>query len=186
MQLTFLFIGIISLLVLLYVIKLLIENLRLKEITVFELTEKQKDFEIVKTGIHSICIIGLSSDFKVSELQANISTPNGEQIKLTENTIRYSSLRKGVKIFEQWKFTTHQHGTHTLNLTNLEEFLSKNPLLTSQKVFSNRQIETKSLKVLIKQSVSTKDRLIMILGFVFGINGLFWGVTIAINPTIFE
>lgn len=186
MQLTFIFIGIISLLVLIYSVRLFIRQLKLKEIVVFDLIERTKSFEIVESGIHSICIFGLSSDFTVSELKVSLSTPNGKEINLTKNKIRYSYLRKGIRTFEQWSFKAHHSGTHKLNLKNLEEFLSKNPFLTSQKPFSNRKTETKSLKILVKQSVSTKHRLISIIGLVLGVNGLFWGIIMGINPNIFE
>lgn len=184
MQIIFIFIGIISFPLLIYSIKLVINQLKLKEIIVFDLTEKTKDFQITKNGIHSICMLGISSDFKISGLEASIITPNGKQINLTENLIRYSSLRKRVKIVEQWKFETNQKGKYTLSITNLDDYISRNPILTSGKLFSNRKIETKSLKILVKQSVSTKHRLISIIGLVLGINGSFWGIMLGINPNL--
>ena len=117
MQLTFIFIGIISLLVLVYSVKLVIRQFKLKEIAVFDLIEKNKSFELAEIGIHSICIIGISSDFTVSDLNASIITPNGKEIILTEKKIRYSYLRKRVKTFEQWTFKSNHSGTHKLNLS---------------------------------------------------------------------
>ena len=184
MQIIFLFIGIISLLLLIYSIKLVINQLRLKEISVFNLTEKPKNFEITKSGIHSICMIGISSDFKISGLDASIITPNGKQIDLTENLISYSYLRKRVKTFEQWNFKTSHNGKHTLIIKNLEDYISRNPILKSRKPLSNRKTETKSLKILVKQSVSIKHRLISIVGLVLGVNGSFWGIILGINPNI--
>ena len=87
MQLTFIFIGIISLLVLVYSVKLVIRQFKLKEIAVFDLIEKNKSFELAEIGIHSICIIGISSDFTVSDLNVSIITPNGKEIILTEKKI---------------------------------------------------------------------------------------------------
>lgn len=184
MQITFILIGIISLLVLIYSIKLFIKQFKLKEIAIFDLIEKNKNFELVESGIHSICIIGLSSDFTVSDLKASIIKPNGKEINLTENKIRYSYLRKRIKTFEQWSFKSNHSGTHKLVLKNLEKFLSINSFLKSKKPFSNRI--TKTLKVLVKQSVSTKHRLVSIVGLILGINGLFWGIILGTNLNIFQ
>ncbi|TXD81295.1 hypothetical protein ESY86_17400 [Subsaximicrobium wynnwilliamsii] len=95
-------------------------------------------------------------------------------------------MRKRVKTFEVWTFKANHSGTYKLNLKNLEEFLEANPFLKSKKPFSNRKTETKKLKILIKQSISTKDRLISIIGLALGINGLFWGLILGINPSMFE
>lgn len=186
MQLIFLFIGFISLFILIYSINLLIKQFKLKEIAIFDIGEVNKSFKIVENGIHSVSIIGLSSDLTVDGLNAEINLPNGKEITLVKNKMRYSFHWKRTIAFEQWNFKTNFKGIHKLTLGNLEEFLLENPILKSRKPFSKRKAETRTLKILIKQSLSTKHRLILIIGLVIGINGLFWGLLIGIYPDIFH
>ena len=185
MRITFVLIGIIGLIVLIYSIILLFKQIKLKEIAVFDLVEKPKEFVILKSGIHSICLIGLNSNFKLSGLEARLSSPNGKDSTLKENRIKYSYFRKGEKTFEQWNFKSDQIGIHKLNFKYLEDFLSRNQFITSTNPLRGKKVETKSLKVLIKQSVSIKARFITIFGLVLGVNGLFWGIMMIINPNTF-
>ena len=108
MHIPFFLLGIICLLLLAYSIKLFIKQFKLKEIAYFELTEKDKTFKIKDPGLHSICIVGLSSGFSVYNLKASIIAPNGKETILKTNKIRNGSLRKQTRTIEQWCFQLNQ------------------------------------------------------------------------------
>lgn len=171
----------ISVTLILWSLFMLLKQLQLREIAYFDLIENPKSFNIAKTGIYSVSIVGINPDFNLKNLQASLKSLNGVETLLSKNKIRFAYLRKGTLAVEQWKFITNETGKYELYYPNLNQYLAENPKLISKKLFSNRQIETKSLKIAIKQSVPLAYRLFSLLGLFFGISGLSLGVFFAMN-----
>jgi hypothetical protein len=49
-----------------------------------------------------------------------------------------------------------------------------------------RKFETNKIKILVKESVPSWNRFLMIIFLVIGINAFFWGILLGIKPNIFE
>ena len=188
MQVTFLFIAIIGLTLVIYGIKLLIKELKLKEVAEFDLIDQTKSIDINKTGLYSINFIGIGHKYKFRANKAfdlSIIQPNGKNLKKINPNVNYHFIRKGKICIEIWRFDVIQKGIHRIEFIGLSEFIKKNPFIKSDEFLIKRKFETSKLKVLVKESVPGTNRFLMILSMVIGINAFFWGILIGIKPDLF-
>ena len=98
-------------------------------------------------------------------------------IPLHKTLLNYRFKRNGTIGLEYWHFNIEKDGIYNLNFFNINDLIIKDSMLISKRIFQkNRRAE--DLKILLKESISIKSRLLAIVCLVIGINALLWGILI--------
>jgi hypothetical protein len=183
MQILFIFIGIIGLLFIVFAIRIFIKIKSKKEIAIFELNNNPKVIEFNTKGLHSICFIGVG--FISDKGFFNVELKNKKQIQLIKTFPRYSFWHSGKIGIEIWKFKIDETGLYELVFKNVSDLVAKKPMLMSKRFFQSK-IKPESIRVLIKETIPVKYRILSIVFLVIGINAFAWGIIIGINPNVFQ
>ena len=84
MQLTFIFIGIVGILLLIYSIRILIKSSKNKQVAEFTLDSEIKLIELNSTGLYSLCFLGAGFLDNKGKFSAELKSENGNVIKLNK------------------------------------------------------------------------------------------------------
>lgn len=189
MQILFIFLGLIGLILTIYSIRLWIKEFNLNEISEFDLIEQPKNIEFKNVGLYSINFIGIGHRYRSktkNSFNLSITQPNGKTLELINPNINYHFKRKGKMGIEVWRFNVVEKGIHRIEFIGLSDFIKQNPYIESDELLIERKFETSKIKILVKESVPSWNRFLMIIFLVIGINAFFWGVLLGIKPNIFE
>ena len=189
MQIFFFPLASIGLILTIYSIRLWLKEFNLKEISEFNLIDQPKTIEFKEVGLYSINLIGIGLKYRSrakNSFRLSITQPSGKPLKLINPNSNFHFKRKGKMGIEVWRFDVAEKGIHNIEFIGLADFLKKNPFIKSDELLIERKFETDKLKVLIKESVSSWNRPIMIISLLIGINAFFWGLLLGINPDIFS
>jgi hypothetical protein len=180
MQLTFIFIGIVGILLLIYSIRILIKSSKNKQVAEFALDSENKIIELNSTGLYSICFLGAGYVDNQGKFRAELKSENGNLIKLNKTFPNYRFRQSGKLGLEYWNFEINKEGKYTLTFKNLTDFIAKESMLISKRMFQ-KNINPESLKILLKETIPTKNRIFSIIGLVIGVNALIWGILIGLT-----
>lgn len=179
LQFLFVAIGIISIILLYYSIHFFIKARKCKTIIEIPVDSNTHNLEFKTSGLFSLCFIGTKNISSDGSFKAMIYSSDFASITLKPTFPNWTFKEKGVYGVEYFKFNIKKTGYYTLDLKN------HNGLKTSQFVLPlngllDHQTDNSHLKIRIKQTVPSWQRLFSILGLVLGINGLTWGIMIGI------
>ncbi|WP_188655205.1 hypothetical protein [Yeosuana aromativorans] len=180
MQLTFIFIGIIGILLLIYSVRILIKSSKNKQLAEFNLDCETKQIELNSNGLYSLCFLGAGFVGNQGKFKAELKSENGNLIKLNKTFPNYRFRQNGTIGLEYWNFEINKKGKYTLTFKNLTDLIAKKSMLSSKRRFQNN-IKTDSIKILLKETIPTKNRIFSIVGLVIGINALIWGILIGLT-----
>ncbi len=180
MKLLFIFIGLLGLILLIYSIIILYKMSRTKKIVEFPLDSETRSLELNATGLFSICILGAGFTHNRGSFSAELKTENGRLIKLNQDLYGYRFRQKGVIGLEYYHFKINETGKHTLVFKNLKDLSAKKSMLYSKRIFQ-KEIDSKFLKIIVKETVTTTNRMFSIIGLVVGTNALAWGILLGLT-----
>lgn len=180
MQLIFIFIGIIGILLLIYSIRILIKSSKNILVAEFTLDSESKEIQLNSTGLYSLCFLGAGFVDNQGKFSAELKAENGNLIKLNKTFPNYRFRQNGTLGLEYWQFEIVKGGKYILTFENLNDLIAKHSMLMSKRMFQ-KKINPENLKVLLKETISTKNRLFSILGLVIGANALIWGILIGLT-----
>ena len=89
MQLTFIFIGIIGILLLIFSIRILIKSSKNKLVAEFTLDSESKEIQLNSTGLYSLCFLGAGFVDNRGKFDAELKAENGNLIKLNKTFPNY-------------------------------------------------------------------------------------------------
>lgn len=179
MQLLFIGIGLMSLVMLYYSIKYLIKSYRCKTIIEFPLDSIKHELEFKTIGLYSFCFIGAKHVSNDGTFNAMIYNRNNVSVRLNTSFPNYTFRKKGIYGIEFYKFRIKEAGRYTLQLTNHTGLKVNQSMLPIGRLLQNDS-DTSHLKVRIKQTISSWERFVSIVGLVLGVNGLAWGIMIGV------
>lgn len=179
MQLTFIFVGIIGILLLIYSIRILIKSSKSKFIAELTLDSESKKIQLNSRGFYSLCFLGAGFIENQGKFGAELKSENGNLVKLNKTFPNYRFRQNGKLGLEYWHFEIDKAGKYILTFENLNDLISKDSMLISKRRFQ-KNINPENLKILLKETISTRSRFLSIVGFVIGINALIWGVLIGL------
>jgi len=182
MQLTFIFIGIFGILLLTYLIRILIKSSKNKLVAEFILVSESKEIELNSTGFYSLCFLGAGFVDNQGKFNAELKSENGNLIKLNKTIPNYRFKMNGTLGLEYWHFEIVEGGKYILTFENLNDLIAKHSMLISKRKFQ-QNINPKNIKILLKETISAKNRLFLIVGLVIGVNALIWGILIGLTNT---
>ena len=180
MQLTFIFIGIIGILLLIYSIRILIKSSKNKLVAEFTLDSESKEIQLNSTGLYSLCFLGAGFVDNRGKFDAELKAENGNLIKLNKTFPNYRFRKNGKLGLEYWNFEIDKSGKYILTFENLNDLIAKHSMLISKRMFQ-KEISPNNLKILLKETISTKNRFFSIVGLVIGVNALIWGILIGLT-----
>ncbi len=180
MQLTFIFIGIIGILLLVYSIRILIKSSKNKLVAEFTLDSESKEIQLNSNVLYSLCFLGAGFIDNQGKFGAELKSESGNLIKLNKTFPNYRFRKNGKLGLEYWHFEIDKSGKYILTFENLNDLIAKHSMLISKRMFQ-KKINTNNLKILLKETISTKNRLFSIVGLVIGVNALIWGILIGLT-----
>lgn len=179
MQLTFIFVGIIGILLLIYSIRILIKSNKNKFIAELTVDYESKKIQLNSRGLYSLCFLGAGFIENKGNFNAELKSENGNLVKLNKTFMNYRFRKNGKLGLEYWHFEIDKEGEYILTFENLNDLIAKHSMLISKRIFQ-KNINPENLKILLKKTISTKSRFLSIVSLVIGINALIWGVLIGV------
>ncbi|WP_405292659.1 hypothetical protein [Algibacter sp. Ld11] len=180
MQLTFIFIGIVGILLLIYSIRILIKSSKNKQVAEFALDSEIKLIELNSTGLYSLCFLGARFLDNKGKFSAELKSENGNVIKLNKTFPNFPFTQNGERGLEFWNFEISEKGKYILTFKNLTDLIAKESMLISKRMLQ-KNIKPESLKILLKETIPTKNKVFSIIGLVLGVNAMIWGVLIGLT-----
>ncbi|WP_167597979.1 hypothetical protein [Leeuwenhoekiella sp. ZYFB001] len=180
MQLTFIFIGIIGILLLIYSIRILIKSSKNRQLAEFNLDSQTKQIELKSNGLYSLSFLGVGFIDNQGNFKAELKSENGNLIKLNKTFPNYRFRQNGTIGLEYWSFEINKKGKYTLTFKNLNDLIAKKSMLSSKRMFQNN-IKTDPIKIIVKKTTAIETRIFSIIGLVIGINALIWGILIGLT-----
>ncbi len=177
MRLISIIIGITGVVILVYSIWILIKSRNNKLVSQFTLNSKINEIQLHSTGLYSICILGAGFVNDKGKFDVELKSDNGNLIELNKPIFKYRFRKKGILGLEYYQFKINKSGKYFLNFMNQNDLVAKHSMLISKRIFQGR-INPNNLKVLVKETISTRDRLISIAGFIIGMNAVIWGILV--------
>ncbi|ARN77568.1 hypothetical protein BST97_05950 [Nonlabens spongiae] len=168
-------IGITGVIILAYSIWILIKSRNNECVNQFTFNSEINEIQLHSTGLYSICILGASFVNDQGKFDAELKSDSGNLIELNKPIFKYRFRKKGILGLEYYQFEISKSGKYFLSFKNQNELVAKHSMLISKRIFQKR-INPNSLKVLVKETISTRDRMISIVGLVIGINAVIWGI----------
>lgn len=159
MQILFIFIGIIGLLLIVLAIRIFVKLKSKKEIAILELNNESKVIEFNKKGLHSISFIGVRFISDKGFFNVELKNENKKQIQLIKTFPRYSFWHRGKIGIEIWKFKIEETGLYELVFKNVSDLVAKKSMLMSKRFFQSK-IKTESIRVLIKETIPVRYRIL--------------------------
>ncbi|GAK97898.1 hypothetical protein JCM19294_1520 [Nonlabens tegetincola] len=177
MQLTFILIGTIGLLLLIYSIRILIKSRKNKLVAEFTLDSESKEIQLDSNVLYSLSFLGAGFIDDQGKFRAELKSESGNLVKLNKTFPNYRFRKNGKLGLEYWHFSIDNSGKYILTFENLNDLIAKHSMLISKRMFQ-KEISPNNIKILLKEAVSTKNRLFSIVGLVIGVNALIWGILI--------
>lgn len=161
-------------------IRILFKASKNKHLPEFTLDSDTKLIDLKSNGLYSLCFLGAGFIDNRGKFNAELKSENGNLIKLNKTFPNYRFRHNGELGLEYWNFEINQIGKYSLTFKNLADLIAKKSILSLKKNVSEN-IKTDSLKILLKETISTKNRIFSIVGLVIGINALIWGILIGLT-----
>jgi len=178
-QLLFLGIGLISILLLYYSIRVFIKAYRCKQIAEFALDTQAHDILFNTAGFYKISFVGCKH-IKIGSATISLFHPQtNESIPLKVSFPNIVTRFNGVYGVEYWSFKINRPGTYTLKMDHITDVKSYQSQLLIKNLLS-KPTDSQFLKIRIKEGLTILERISSILGLVLGVNGLAWGIMIGI------
>lgn len=178
-QLLFLGIGLISILLLYYSIKIFIKAYRCKQVAEFALDTQAHEIVFNAAGFYKISFIGCRHIKIGSATISLFHSQNNQSIPLKVSFPKIVTRSNGVYGVEYWSFKISEPGTYTLKMDHITDVKSYQSQLLIKNLFS-KNTESINLKIRIKEGLTILERISSILGLVLGVNGLAWGMIIGV------
>ena len=102
MKLTFIFIGLIGIILLVNSIRILINSRKKNKISEFNLDSEEKIVELNSTGLYSICFIGAGFVGNKGSFTAELQSENGSHVELNKTFPNYRFYHNGTLGLEYW------------------------------------------------------------------------------------
>jgi len=181
MQLLYLTIGLTGLTMMFFGAKWL---LRSKTVVNFPIKEGSKEFKIKKPGVYAVCVMGggLIKGFGQYNFQLSHSN-NQRQIKLKRPILKWRFRKNWVMGVESAQFKISDVGGYKIEITNLSNAATTNSVKKKEHK-SRPNPPIRGNQILIKATVSLLKKIAGIFFLVLGVQGSFWGILLAINPTV--
>ncbi|MFC0604136.1 hypothetical protein [Winogradskyella pulchriflava] len=148
--------------------------------TEFTLDSESKEIQLNSTGLYSLSFLGAGFVDNQGKFGAELKSENGKLIKLNKTFPNYRFRKNGTIGLEYWHFEISESGKYILTFENLNDLIAKHSMLISKRMFQ-KKINPKNLKILLKETISTKNRLFSIVGLVIGVNAVIWGILIGLT-----
>ena len=167
----------IGILLLFYSVRVFVRWSRAKVIAEFMLVSEGKNVFLNSKKRYSLCFLGAGFVSDKGKIIVELKSTEGKLIPLHKTLPNYRFRRNGTIGLEYWYFNIEKDGIYNLNFVNINDLIIKDSMLISKRIFQkNRRAE--DLKILLKESISIRSRLLAIICLVIGINALLWGILI--------
>ncbi len=165
---------------LIYSIRILIKSIKNKQLAEFNLDSESKIIELNSNGLYSLCFLGAGFIDNQGKFNAELKSENGNLVQLNKTFPNYRFRQNGELGLEYWNFQIDEIGKYILTFKNLTDLIAKKSMLSSKRLFQ-KNIKSDSLKILLKETMPTKNRFFSIIGLVIGINAVIWGILIGLT-----
>lgn len=182
MQILFLVLGLI---LTFFGVKWTFKSFKGKEIIGFPLSELKKEFEIIKPGLFTLCVVGggyvdNSGNFRTLVMRKD----NQKIIELKENILK-PRFRKNRKMgVEYLQFKISHVGLYKVEIENAEDLVVKKSMLKTKQVFQS-PLSVEKIEISIKETIPISKKLFGIIFLVLGVNMSAWGIMLEVNPELF-
>jgi hypothetical protein len=185
MQILFIVLGLIGLTMTFFGAKWTFKSFKSKEIIGFPLNELEKEFEIIKPGLFTLCIIGGGYVNNTGSFRALVKRKENQKvIDLKENFMK-PRFRKNWKMgVEYLQFKISNSGLYNVEIENAEDLIVKKSMLKTKQIFQSR-LPIENIEVSIKETIPIGKKLFGIIFLVLGVNMSAWGIMLGINPDLF-
>ncbi|AGC78611.1 hypothetical protein LX97_02625 [Nonlabens dokdonensis] len=178
-QLIFITIGLISLFLIYQALRIFIKAYRCKTITEFPLENGEQNITFQKSGLYTISFIGARHVNFQRGFQLKMTSKSGAPIHLNQSIPQFTFRSKGIYGVTCWSFSIDSPRECDIVLSNIENLAFSQSQLSLKRIFTKEE-PPKFVKVLIKEGITTFERLVSIIGLVLGVNGLGWGIMIGV------
>jgi hypothetical protein len=185
MQILFIILGVIGLAMTFFGVKWTLKSFRAKTIEIFPLIELRKEFEIIRPGLFSICIIGGGHVNNTGSFQVSVQhKDNKKTIDLKENYMKPRFHKKWKTGVEYFSLKIENCGIYKVEISNPEDLIVKQSINKSQHVFQS-PLPIENIEISIKETVTISKQLFGIIFLTLGVNMSIWGIMLGINPELF-
>lgn len=184
MQILFLLMSFVGMILLFFGVKWIVKLFQLKDVVEFPIVEGIKEFEINKTGLYAVCIVGgayikYSEGFNIQILNVQ----NGKQLDLKENSLKPIFRKKVGTGVEYLQFNIQHIGRYKIEIHHAEKLIVKKSMLKIKQLFPSQSLD--SIEILIQGKMPVGEYISGIVFLVLGANMALWGVILGINPNLF-
>ena len=162
-----------------------VESFKSNDIVEFPIIDKLKEFEIIKSGLYAVCIVGGFYVHNLAGFKTSIfNIHNQKQIDLKEPNLKFRFRKKWKVGIEHLHFRIIEAGRYKIEIQLPEKLTVKESMLTTKQPFQSSQ-PIENIEVLIKGIVPLGKKILGIVFLVLGVNLSVWGILLSIIPKLF-